>query len=207
MAAAAAATAARRVRLVEQAEFDSDTRFPVNAEAKMLLALDWTSPLQLQGAGVGVRGSAAGGRVRLPLAELELAARGWDASSKLGGGATCSVYRGVVYGVLVAIKRLEEEAGEWADRQFTAEMELLSSEGFGHPNLCRLLASSGDGPARCLVLELCEGGSLQDRLAGVAPAGVPRPPPLQWQQRVQIALQILLALDYLHSRTPQIIHR
>ena len=32
-------------------------------------------------------------------------------------------------------------------------------------------------------------------------------PPLRWQQRVQIAQDILQALEFLHGLTPQMIHR
>jgi hypothetical protein len=51
------------------------------------------------------------------------------------------------------------------------------------------------------------GGALNDRLSCKAQVGTAPPPPLGWQQRVQIAQGILLALEFLHGLTPQMIHR
>ena len=108
--------------------------------------------------------------------------------------------------LLVAIKRLEE-AAEWQAEQFAAEMKLLSS--VTHTSILRLVAFSTDGPQRCLVLELCFGGALNDRQSCRALAGRMSPPPLQWQHRVQLAIAIGIAdaLDHLHSRSPPMIHR
>lgn len=52
------------------------------------------------------------------------------------------------------------------DKQFFAEMALLQRASARHPNLCRLLgfSSGGTQQQRCLVLELCSGGSLSARL-------------------------------------------
>ena len=72
-----------------------------------------------------------------------------------------------------------------------------------HENICRLLAFSEDGPSRCLILELCTGGALDDRLACKAPSAEP----LVWQHRVHISLGVARALDHLHGLTPQMIHR
>jgi serine/threonine protein kinase len=63
-----------------------------------------------------------------------------------------------------------------------------------HRNICRLFAFSTDGPNRCLVMELCTGGALDDRIIRKAPGGNV-PPPLEWQHRVQILLDIGLALE------------
>ena len=72
---------------------------------------------------------------------------------QIGGGGSCLVYRGKIYGVSVAIKAIKtrDENGargnsrlmEIDNQQFHAEMKLL--EEVGHPNICRLLAISFDG--------------------------------------------------------------
>jgi serine/threonine protein kinase len=102
-------------------------------------------------------------------------------------------------------RRLKDGAIEWEAKQFTSEMELLTQ--VSHDNICRLFAFSTDGPQRCLVLELCMGGSLEDRLTRKAPEGCPPPAPLSCLQRVRIAVGVARALEHLHGLTPQMIHR
>ena len=76
---------------------------------------------------------------------------------RIGGGGSCEVFRGKVYSVDVAIKVLNP--GEDGDetglsesmfsleaKQFFAEVSLLKA--VSHPNICRLLAVSLDGPKR-----------------------------------------------------------
>ena len=66
-----------------------------------------------------------------------------------------------VFGTSVAVKVLTNMAGMSEKRksleykQFVAEQKLLQS--VIHPNICRLLGVSADGPQRCLVLEMCPG--------------------------------------------------
>jgi serine/threonine protein kinase len=119
-------------------------------------------------------------------------------------GASCAVFRGHVYGVPVAVKVLKDSAVEWEAKQYAAEMDLLIAA--SHGNICRLLAFSTDGPSKCLVLQLCNGGALNDRLACKAPAAGRAPlQALPWEHRVRIALGILRALAYLHAMP--MIHR
>ena len=73
-----------------------------------------------------------------------------------------------------------------------------------HPNICRLLAVSADGPQRrrCLVLELYSGGAL-DKVIETNPtpqAFIPR-------QQLQAAVAIGRALAHLHLLSPPMIHR
>ena len=81
-----------------------------------------------------------------------------------------------------------------------AEMELLCH--VSHESICRLLAYSTDGPQRCLVLELCSGGSLEKRLSLKC-----SDTPLQWDHRLRIAVSIARALVHLHSLDPPMLHR
>jgi serine/threonine protein kinase len=99
----------------------------------------------------------------------------------------------------VAIKRLKDNAVEWEAQQYESEMQMLI--GISHINICRLLAFSSDGPSKCLVLELCPGGSLDGRLQKAAPAA------LTWEHRVRIAQQVARALVHLHSLVPPMVHR
>ena len=123
----------------------------------------------------------------LPFQELAAATGGFHISAQLGGGGSCFVYRGVLFGLPVAVKHLsrlprpgatDQDGEEWGQRQFTAEMELLCR--VSHACICRLFAFSTDGPQRCLVLELCTGG-VAGQAAGVqgrqAPAAAVAAPP------------------------------
>jgi serine/threonine protein kinase len=173
------------------AEFCERTGAPVNAAAEAEVACEWR---------VGVDASGDRARVvELQFKVLAHATGGFDESRNIGGGASCAVYSGRVFGVDVAIKRLKDDAVEWEAKQYASEMALLQRA--SHANICRLLAFSSDGPSKCLVLELCPGGSLEGRL------GQPVPVALTWQQRVRIAQQIALALVHLHDLKPQMIHR
>jgi serine/threonine protein kinase len=143
--------------------------------------------------------------VDLPYAELEEATQGFSEFNMVGGGASCAVFVARVFGVTAAIKQLKDATVEWEAKQFASEMAILQA--VQHPNICRLLAFSHDGPHRCLVLELCSGGALNERLACKAVPGRAPPAPLTCQERVHIAHGIASALEYLHGLTPQMIHR
>ena len=196
-------TAARRLELAKEAEYDELTSAPANAAARKLVVLDWNS-------------GAASSVVSLPFAELEAATHGFAECNQLGEGGSCVVFKGQLFGAEVAVKRLGKAAGgadgagsgggQQAETQlFEAEMKLCTS--ITHANLCRMLAFATDGPRRCLVLELCTGGALNDRLACRAEGRV-APPPLPWQHRVQIALGVAEAVVHLHSQAPSpVIHR
>jgi hypothetical protein len=181
---------------VEEAEYDEDTGAPINMTAKRDVAREWNSAA-LSGEKSRV--------VDLPYAELERATDCFSEFNMVGGGASCAVFVARVFGVTAAIKQLKDATVEWEAKQFTSEMALLQRA--SHANICRLLAFSSDGPHRCLVLELCSGGALNERLACKVAAGRAPPAPLTWQERVRIAHGIASALEYLHGLTPQMIHR
>ena len=186
------------------AEYDK-AGAPTNVAAKREVALMWTT---------AVTGSKPR-VVQLPYLELAHATDSFSDFNNIGGGASCAVFTGRIFGVPVAIKRLSlvsnpgatdrNPSADWEAKQFTAESQLLCR--VTHVNICRMLAFSIDGPERCLVLQLCTGGTLSDRLACKPPAGRPPPDPLGWQQRVHIAHGVASALEYLHGLLPQMIHR
>ena len=143
---------------------------------------------------------------QLPYSDIEAATGGFGAASRLAGGGSCTVFRGSLFGLLdVAVKQLHSDADEWNNAQFETEMQLLCT--VTHECICCLLAFSTDGPQRCLVLELCTGGSLETRLACTAVGGGAPPEPLKWPERLAIACGIASALDHLHSHRPQLLHR
>jgi serine/threonine protein kinase len=152
--------AALRRQLASEAQYDEASCFPLNTAAKKLTALDWST---------GNARSQVSHVVNLPFVELAQATQSFDSFNELGSGGSCDVFRGALFGLQVAVKRLEAEASDWSTKQFTSEMELLTK--VAHPHVVRLLAYSTDGPQRCLVLELCTGGTLNDRTLANRRAG------------------------------------
>jgi len=121
--------------------------------------------------------------------------------SLLGSGGMGEVYRATDTRLRrqVALKVLPSSLGEDADRlaRFLREAELLGS--LNHPHVAQLYGleeNSGPDRARALVMELVEGPTLADRLAGG-----PLPP----DEAVSIALQIAEALELAHAQG--IVHR
>jgi interleukin-1 receptor-associated kinase 4 len=172
-------------------DFCGDTGAPLNAAAEAEVAQVWRTGENESGGKPLV--------VELRYKVLSHATDNFDERKNIGGGASCAVFRGEMFGLEVAIKRLNDAAAAWEAKQYASEMALLIA--VSHENICRLLAFSSDGPHKCLVLELCTGGSLEGRLRQPAPA------PLTWEQRVRIAQQVARALAYLHGLKPQMVHR
>lgn len=75
-------------------------------------------------------------------------------------------------------------------REFEAEIRTL--ERMRDPSLVRLLGHASLEDERCLVYELCDGGTLEDAL------GSPRPP--DWDRRLKIARDAIKGLYYLHTQ-------
>lgn len=120
----------------------------------------------------------------------------------IGRGGSGTVYRGVLPdGRDVAVKKLQTEGME-GEREFRAEMEVLSGNGFGwpHPNLVALYGWCLNGSEKLLVYEYMEGGSLDDLITDRTS--------LNWRRRLEIAIDVARALVYLHHECyPSIVHR
>ncbi|XP_040986000.1 probable LRR receptor-like serine/threonine-protein kinase At1g74360 [Juglans microcarpa x Juglans regia] len=120
----------------------------------------------------------------------------------IGKGGFGTVYRGLLPdGREVAVKKLQREGIE-GEREFRAEMEVLSGNGFGwpHPNLVTLYGWCLDGSQKILVYEYMEGGSLEDLVSDRMK--------LTWRRRVEVAIDVARALVFLHHECfPSIVHR
>ncbi|TYH99059.1 hypothetical protein ES332_A11G040900v1 [Gossypium tomentosum] len=120
----------------------------------------------------------------------------------LGKGGFGTVYRGVLPdGREVAVKKLQREGIE-GEKEFRAEMEVLSGNGFGwpHPNLVTLYGWCLHGLEKILVYEYMGGGSLEDIISDRIR--------LTWWKRIDIAVDIARALVFLHHECyPAIVHR
>ncbi|KAJ7956434.1 LRR receptor-like kinase family protein [Quillaja saponaria] len=126
----------------------------------------------------------------------------FSAERIVGKGGFGTVYRGVLPdGRQVAVKKLQSEGIE-GEREFRAEMEVLSGTGFGwpHPNLVTLYGWCLNGSEKILVYEYMEGGSLEDL--------VPDRIRFTWRRRIKVAIDVAQALVYLHHEChPSIVHR
>lgn len=120
----------------------------------------------------------------------------------IGKGGFGTVYKGVFTdGREVAVKKLLREGLE-GEKEFQAEMEVLSGHGFGwpHPNLVTLYGWCLNNSEKILVYEYIEGGSLEDLVTDKTR--------LTWRKRLEVAIDVARALVYLHHECyPSIVHR
>ncbi|CAI9281474.1 unnamed protein product [Lactuca saligna] len=120
----------------------------------------------------------------------------------IGRGGFGTVYHGVLPdGRVVAVKKKLREGVE-GEKEFKAEMEVLTGNGFGwpHPNLVTLYGWCLDGSEKLLVYEYMEGGTLEDVIQDRI--GFP------WRRRINIAIDVAHALVFLHHEChPPIVHR
>ncbi|KAJ4883760.1 putative LRR receptor-like serine/threonine-protein kinase [Raphanus sativus] len=121
----------------------------------------------------------------------------------VGKGGYGTVYRGMLPdGREVAVKKLQREGTE-AEKEFRAEMEVLSANAFGdwaHPNLVRLYGWCLDESEKILVHEYMGGGSLEELITDKTK--------LPWKKRIDVATDVARALVFLHHECyPSIVHR
>ncbi|XP_074268452.1 receptor-like serine/threonine-protein kinase ALE2 isoform X1 [Silene latifolia] len=136
------------------------------------------------------------------IAELVKATDKFSSCRILGEGGFGRVYHGVLEdGVEVAVKLLTKD-DQNGDREFIAEVELLSR--LHHRNLVKLIGICIEGHRRCLVYEVVHNGSVDSHLHGVDM----EKGPLDWDARLKIALGAARGLAYLHEDSnPRVIHR
>ncbi|KAI3766877.1 hypothetical protein L2E82_16954 [Cichorium intybus] len=135
-------------------------------------------------------------------ADILKATGNFSNESIIGRGGFGTVHRGVLPdGRVVAVKKKLREGIE-GEKEFKAEMEVLTGNGFGwpHPNLVTLYGWCLDGSEKLLVYEYMEGGTLED----VIHDRVRFP----WRRRIDIAMDVAHALVFLHHEChPPIVHR
>lgn len=120
----------------------------------------------------------------------------------LGSGGFGSVYRGLLNGEEVAIKRMNIMDGcqisEALLEEFSKEIKTL--QGLRHPRLIRYIGVALEPPVLCIVTELAPGGSLYALLHVNRVA-------LEEARRRTIVLQIAEGVAWLHSGQPPRVHR
>ncbi|KAL8139832.1 hypothetical protein V2J09_005853 [Rumex salicifolius] len=135
---------------------------------------------------------------KFTLEDIEIATDYFSASLKVGEGGYGPVYKGELDNTKVAIKVLRPDVSQGLV-QFKKEVEVLGR--MKHPNLVLLLGACPE--YGCLVYELMDYGSLEDRLFRKD-----NTPPIPWRIRFKIASEIATALHFLHSTKPEpLVHR
>ncbi|CAN6697788.1 unnamed protein product [Malus baccata var. baccata] len=141
--------------------------------------------------------------LRLSYRSLLNATNGFSVSNLIGMGSFGSVYKGVLErGETVAIKVINL-VHRGASKSFIAECEALRN--MRHRNLMKVLSvCSGIDYRGCefkaLVYEFMVNGSLDEWLYPTEAIGenIERPRSLNFSQRLSIAIDVAMALDYLH---------
>jgi len=120
-----------------------------------------------------------------------------EVHSMIGAGTFSYVFNCTLRGqrVRVAAKLLKHGGG----KEDFAEARLMAT--LRHPNLVRMLQFHFE-PVPCLILELCEGGNLQEFLHGASSCVATA---LKVKQRAKMMLDVFRAVEYLHSQ--ETIHR
>ncbi|XP_057541926.1 LEAF RUST 10 DISEASE-RESISTANCE LOCUS RECEPTOR-LIKE PROTEIN KINASE-like 1.5 [Amaranthus tricolor] len=137
--------------------------------------------------------------------ELESSTNGFDPKRKIGDGGFGSVFLGhLIDGRTVAVKYLHRQGGKVVStKSFCNEILILSS--IDHPNLVKLHGYCSDPRGLLLVYDYIPNGTLADHLHGSNRkiSGL-----LNCSTRVDIALQIAIAMEYLHFTVqPPVVHR
>lgn len=144
--------------------------------------------------------------------DLEAATNGFSDRKLLGKGSHGYVYKAVLRGRPVAVKRpsrahgailrrpslLSSSSAPEITNEVDNEIDILSK--IQSPRLVNLVGFTNDSKDRLLVVEFMSNGTLYDVLHSSA-----RPP--NWGRRIRLALQTAKAIDTLHSSTPPVIHR
>ncbi|CAN6452646.1 unnamed protein product [Victoria cruziana] len=130
--------------------------------------------------------------------EIEFATENFSEKRKIGEGGYGPVYKGYLDHTSVAIKVLRPDAAQ-GRMQFQQEIEVLSC--IRHPNMVLLLGACPE--YGCLIYEYLANGSLEDRLLRRGNS-----PPLSWQLRFRISVEIATGLLFLHQTKPEpLVHR
>ncbi|KAL4299225.1 putative LRR receptor-like serine/threonine-protein kinase [Arachis hypogaea] len=141
--------------------------------------------------------------LRVSYGELHQATNGFSSSNLVGTGSFGSVYRGTLvhFERPVAVKVLNLQT-RGASKSFMAECKALGK--IKHRNLINILTccSSVDYKGddfKAIVFEFMPNGSLETLLHHTIEDSESTSPSLNLMQRVNIALDVAFALDYLHN--------
>jgi hypothetical protein len=95
---------------------------PVTRDAARV---DFTSAAKREAASGWITGTNKEGAeamaVQVPFDDLSAATGGFNSGNSIGEGGSCCVFRGELFSVPVAVKRLEDTGSSWERKQFASE--------------------------------------------------------------------------------------
>ena len=169
---------------------------------KMLEAVEAMQPTA--GGGDSSVGSVSASKA-VDLGEMEIDPAEVTMKELLAEGFFGKVYRGELHGLDVAIKKLKTDSLKTADPQEAAELiaelraEVDVLTHLRHPNVVLIMGASTKNPANLfIVTEFLDRGNLYNVIHN---------PKLPDDQTLRMIEQVVLAINFLHGRTPKIIHR
>ncbi|TKR61391.1 hypothetical protein L596_028506 [Steinernema carpocapsae] len=131
----------------------------------------------------------------VPKGKFQLVHRDIKLQKKIGSGAYGTVYKGVLVKdrCPVAVKRIDSDN---KNEQGLVEMmkEARVMQLYDHPNIVKFFGYIVDRTPYLLVMELCQDGSVEDKLRTAGRN-------VSTTRRVDMAAQSARGLEYLHRRT------
>lgn len=120
----------------------------------------------------------------------------------LGSGGFGAVYRGYLGSREVAIKKLFCEDGGNISPLLLEELrkEVAALRSLNHPRLVSFIGACLQPPNICIITEFMAGGSLHHLLHKART-------PLTLATQSKMALQVCEGVDFLHGRSPPVVHR
>ncbi|KAI4333955.1 hypothetical protein L6164_018701 [Bauhinia variegata] len=129
---------------------------------------------------------------RISYLEIDAATRGFSEENVIGIGRNGKVYKGVLQGVEVAVKRIPQEADEGI-REFLAEISSIGR--MKHRNLVGMRGwCKKEKGSLMLVYDYMENGSLDKRIFECEERKM-----LSWEERVQVLKKVAFGILYLHE--------
>ncbi|EGT47380.1 hypothetical protein CAEBREN_12137 [Caenorhabditis brenneri] len=134
----------------------------------------------------------------IPKGKFQLMHKDVDFKKKLGSGAYGTVYRGrlVKSNTKIAVKKLDTNNDDESLAEMMKEARVMQL--YDHPNIVKFYGYIVDDIPYLLVLEYCNGGSVEDKL-------VEKGEKLSSRSRITYTYHAACGIDYLHKKN--CIHR
>lgn len=127
----------------------------------------------------------------------------WSRGELIGRGSLGSVWMGLIQrtGQMMAVKEVVIDGKDREDEKFraTIENEVCLYKGFSHPNIVAYLGNDFINDRLYIYLEYMPGGSISQVLEHFGALGEPLV--------AQYTRDVVLGLEYLHSRETPVLHR